>query len=43
MSEMPNKIGAANAGWRTQFRYRGSRHWSGMADLTSEVIRQRFF
>jgi hypothetical protein len=33
MNSLPNKIGAANAGWRIQFRYRGSRRWSGMADL----------
>ncbi len=28
------KIGAANAGWRSQFRIRGSRHRPGMADLS---------
>ena len=31
---------AANVGWRRLFRIRGRRHWSGVAELTSEVIRQ---
>jgi hypothetical protein len=30
---MPNKITAANAGWSPQFRCRGSRQWSGMAEF----------
>jgi hypothetical protein len=29
----PNKITAANAGWRTQFRFRGSRHRPGVAEF----------
>jgi hypothetical protein len=29
----PNK--AANAGWRRHVRLRGSRHWSGVAELLS--------
>ena len=33
----PNKIGAANAGGRLQFRFRGPRHRLGMADLTFSV------
>jgi hypothetical protein len=32
-SKTPNKIGAANAGWRSQFRFRGFRLWPGVADL----------
>ena len=30
---LPNKVGAANAGWPSQFRFRGLRHRPGMADL----------
>jgi hypothetical protein len=29
-----NKVGAANAGWPSQFRFRGLRHRPGMADLS---------
>jgi hypothetical protein len=39
----PNQITAANAGWRWQFRFRGPCHRPGVAEFTSEVIRQRFF
>ena len=28
-----NKVGAANAGWTSQFRFRGSHHQPGVADL----------
>jgi hypothetical protein len=31
---MANKIGAANAGQASQFRFRGLRQWSGMVDLS---------
>ena len=31
--KMPNKITAHNAGWRTQFRYRGSRHQPGVCEF----------
>jgi hypothetical protein len=31
--EMANKITLHNAGWRTQFRIRGSRHWPGVAEF----------
>jgi hypothetical protein len=33
MSISPNQITAANAGWRTQFRFRGSRHRPGVAEF----------
>jgi hypothetical protein len=34
MKSVPsNKITAANAGWRIQFRFRGSRHRPGVAEL----------
>jgi hypothetical protein len=33
----PNQITAANAGWRTQFRYRGSRHRPGVAEFYREA------
>jgi len=33
MKTLANKVGAANAGWRQQFRFRGSRHRPGVADL----------
>ena len=39
----PNKIAAHNAGWRLQFRFADNGFLSGMCELTSEVIRQRFF
>ena len=42
-SDMPNKITAHNAGWRSQFRFAGSVFWPGVCEFTSEVIRQRFF
>jgi hypothetical protein len=29
----PNKVTAVNAGWRTQFRFRGSNHWPGVAEF----------
>jgi hypothetical protein len=37
----PNQITAANAGWRTQFRFRGSRHRPGVADFyrSAEAMR----
>ena len=28
-----NKIAAHNAGWRSQFRFPGSRHWSGVCEF----------
>jgi len=34
MNEWPNKIAGANAGWRSQFRFRGSRHIPGVAQLS---------
>ena len=37
------QVAGANRRWRCQFRYRGSRRESAVAQLTSEVIRQRFF
>jgi hypothetical protein len=33
MNTLPNQITTANAGWRTQFRFRGSRRWSGVAEF----------
>ena len=30
---LSNKVGAANAGWASQVRFRGLRHRPGMADL----------
>jgi len=33
MKRTPNKVGAANAGWASQFRFRGPHHRLGMADL----------
>jgi hypothetical protein len=33
MDIWPNKITAAKAGWRTQFRFRGSRHRPGVAEF----------
>jgi hypothetical protein len=30
---LPNQITAANAGWRGQFRFRGSRHRPGVAEF----------
>jgi len=33
MRSLANKVGAANAGWSSQFRFRGLRHRPGMADL----------
>ena len=33
MTTSPNKITAANAGWRSQFRFRGSRHRPSVAEL----------
>jgi hypothetical protein len=43
MTMWPNKIAAHNAGWRLQFRFADYVLWSGMCELTSEVIRQRVF
>jgi hypothetical protein len=43
MKRTDNKITAHNAGWRSQFRFAVSVLWPGMCELTSEVIRQRFF
>ena len=39
----PNQITAANAGWRLQFRFAVHRLVTGVAEFTSEVIRQGFF
>jgi len=33
MSTVPNQITSANAEWRAQFRFRGSRHRPGVAEL----------
>ena len=33
MKSSPDKTTAANAGWRTQFRFRGSRHLPGVAEF----------
>jgi hypothetical protein len=33
MTVWPNQITAANAGWRTQFRFRGSRRRPGVAEF----------
>lgn len=33
MKSSPNQITAHNAGWRIQFRWRGSRHRPGVAAL----------
>ena len=32
-TRLSNKVGAANAGWPSLFRFRGPRHRSGVADL----------
>jgi len=37
------EVAGANRRGRCQFRYRGSRRESAVAQLTSEVIRQLFF
>ena len=29
----PNKITARNAGWASQFRFRGLRQWSGVREF----------
>ena len=39
----PNQITAANAGWRLQFRFAVHGLAPGLAEFTSEVIRQEFF
>jgi hypothetical protein len=31
LGDMQSEVGAANAGERWQFRFRGSRHWPGVA------------
>jgi hypothetical protein len=31
--ELSNQITTANAGWRTQFRFRSSRHRPGVCEL----------
>jgi hypothetical protein len=36
----PNQVAEANRRWRFQFRCRGSRRRSSVAQLTSEGIRQ---
>jgi hypothetical protein len=35
----PNKITPANAGWRIQFRFAGSRHRPGVAEFGSFGVR----
>jgi hypothetical protein len=33
LDQKANKVTAANAGWPPQFRIRGSRRWSGVAEF----------
>jgi hypothetical protein len=33
MRGLPNQITTANAGWRTQFRFRGSRYQPGVCEF----------
>ena len=35
---LPNQVGAANAGWSSEFRFRGLRHRRGMADLIRYAV-----
>ena len=34
----PNEVTAANAGWRSQFRFRGSRHRPGVAEFVEPTF-----